>query len=191
MSDLARERPAPPESIRRRPVQGMTALALLFGSALLGLAGCSTVNTYSSVEQARTLLLGFSRDDVLMCAGFPNRKQVDGDNEIWSYESSENPGGASISTTPLFFGLANASINYSPGGSCKVQMRFVDGKLQRVAYAGNNDSSTGRDTMCTPVVDDCVNYAHEGYRILPPPVLPPPDTGEPPRSWKNPGPDSR
>ncbi|SJZ48535.1 hypothetical protein [Consotaella salsifontis] len=138
------------------------AATLLF---LLGGAGCTVTNKYSSVTMARSMLLGFTKDDVIMCAGFPTRTRVNGDTEIWSYEYKDQAGGATL-TAPLVLGMATPTLNYSAGGGCKMQVLFVDDRVRRLAYAGDNDSAAGRDMLCTPIVDDCINYANENTRIL-------------------------
>ncbi|MEF2072284.1 hypothetical protein [Consotaella aegiceratis] len=143
------------------------ALVSLASLSLIGLSGCMVPNEFSSVERARQSVLGFSKDDVVMCAGFPTRTRVNDDagTEIWSYEFDEKNGGATV-TAPLVFGLATPSINYSSGGDCKVQFLFIDGRVRRLAYAGDNDAASGRDTLCAPVIDDCVSYADQNSAIL-------------------------
>jgi hypothetical protein len=38
-------------------------------------------------------------------------------------------------------------------------VRFVDGRVDRIEYAGDNDGRTGRNTVCTPLVNNCLRYA--------------------------------
>lgn len=92
-----------------------------------------------------------------MCAGFPSRTSEEGSTAIWSYESNERSGGVNLSA-PIFFGAASTNLSLPSGGSCRAQFRFVDGRVDRIAYAGDNDSARGRDTLCTPIVDDCLTY---------------------------------
>ncbi|MBC8130241.1 MAG: hypothetical protein H7Y08_07955 [Rhizobiaceae bacterium] len=118
-------------------------------------AGCTTADKFNSVEIARTAMLGFNEQDVRMCAGFPTRSASEGDVTVWSYEGGGRQGGVDISA-PVLFGAANANLSI-PGGTCRFQVRFQRGRVDRIAYAGDNDSPQGRDTICTPVIDGCVS----------------------------------
>ena len=122
------------------------------------LAGCAARYGFNSVEIAKTALLGMEEKDIRMCAGFPNRSFTEEGVTIWSYDGPSRSGGVNVSA-PILFGAANTSLSLPGGGNCRVQMRFVDGRLDRLAYAGDNDGPRGRNTICTPVVDGCLDYA--------------------------------
>ncbi len=112
------------------------------------------------VQSAKTALLGLTEDDITLCAGFPDHKQVKNNINIWSYEYSTAGNNVAVSA-PVLSGIANTSVNYSSGGNCHVQFLFIDGQVRRVAYAGDNDTAAGRDALCEPVIDDCLRYLAE------------------------------
>lgn len=143
--------------------RAVTGATLILGVAL---SACTT--SERTVQTARSSMVGLSQADVRMCAGFPQRTSRERDgSEIWSYEASSASGGVTVSA-PVLFGAASTSVSMKPGGgSCKTQVRFVDGMAVRVSYAGDNDSSYGRNTVCAPIVAACVDYAKEGEAAQP------------------------
>lgn len=146
---------------------------LIFRRALSGLslacallaAGCAVPDRYTQVDHAKSMLVGLSEDDVTMCAGFPDRRQERENIDIWSYKHKTDGGNVNVSA-PVLSGIANTSVNYSSGGNCSVQFLFVDGRVRRIAYAGDNDTASGRDMLCAPVIDDCMRYVAEAPRPL-------------------------
>ncbi|MCX5497028.1 hypothetical protein OSH11_20150 [Kaistia dalseonensis] len=113
--------------------------------------------------------MGLSQADIRMCAGFPQRTSRESDgSEIWSYETAVSSGGVTVNA-PVLFGAASTSVSMKPGGgNCRAQIRFVDGRAVRLTYAGDNDTSYGRNTVCAPIVAACVDYARE---IAPAPAM--------------------
>ncbi|WP_152045984.1 hypothetical protein [Aureimonas psammosilenae] len=146
-----------------------SALRILAPFCLLSFAGCAALTEFNDVEIARSAMLGFTEQDVRMCAGFPSRTAEEGDMTIWSYEIDNRSAGVSLSA-PILFGAASTNLSLPSTGTCRAQFRFVDGRVDRVSYAGNNDTARGRDTLCTPVIKGCVAYAKRfGKGKLPPP----------------------
>lgn len=143
-----------------------TAFGWLLLGALLPITGCSARYDFSPVEVARTAMIGLTGQDVRMCAGFPDRTSTEDGVTVWSYEQESKGNGLTVST-PVLFGAANTAVNMSSAGSCRVQVRFKDGRVDRVAYAGDNDGPRGRDSLCTPVIDDCIGYAERFRQAKP------------------------
>ncbi|WP_152527839.1 hypothetical protein [Lutibaculum baratangense] len=141
--------------VRIREKRALAAIGCLVATGVVG--GCAVPQRFSMVDDAKTMLLGLSEQDVTLCAGFPDQKQANEGSEIWSYRFKTTGNNLAVST-PVLYGIANTSMNYSSGGTCSVQFLFVDGRVSRIAYAGNNDTASGRDTLCEPVIDDCVRY---------------------------------
>ena len=132
------------------------------GLIVLVTAGCAARYSFNAVEVAKTALLDMDQKDIRMCAGFPNRSFTEDGITIWSYDGPSRGGGVNVSA-PILFGAANTNLSLPGNGSCRVQMRFVGGRLDRLAYAGDNDGPRGRNTVCTPVVEGCLDYARS-YR---------------------------
>ncbi|WP_185984285.1 hypothetical protein [Aureimonas mangrovi] len=134
--------------------------ALLALLMVFTLAACAGTYPAQRVNSAKTVLMGLTQEDVRMCAGFPTRQHEDSEAgvSIWNYELRNQAGGVNLSA-PLW--VANTNLSISGGGSCQAQFRFVDGVLDRLAYAGDNDGPGGRDTLCAPIVDGCLSYVVE------------------------------
>jgi hypothetical protein len=128
--------------------------------ALSAVSACNSTYPAQRVNSAKTILMGLTQEDVRMCAGFPTRQHEDSETgvSIWNYELRNQAGGVNLSA-PLW--VANTNLSISGGGSCQAQFRFVDGVLDRLAYAGDNDGPSGRDTFCMPIVDGCLAYVAE------------------------------
>ncbi|MFD2236204.1 hypothetical protein [Aureimonas populi] len=138
------------------PTIGCRRFAVL--ASLLLLSGCAGTYAVQRVDAAKTALVGLSERDVRMCAGFPTRQFEEDEVKIWSYELRNQTGGVNFSA-PLW--VANTNLNLSGGGSCHAQFKFVDGRLTRLAYAGDNDGAQGRDSLCAPIIDGCMSYLAE------------------------------
>ncbi|MGV6875288.1 hypothetical protein ACUSIJ_21665 [Pseudochelatococcus sp. B33] len=134
---------------------------ILIYSALL-CVGC----VHRSAEQAlegKSALLGMSKTQVRMCAGLPNKTVTDDGDEIWSYERVVSGGTAiSLPTLPTNFAIpmsipgphfSQSNISY-----CHAQVRFVQGRVVEVAYAGATDILNARDAACGQVVRGCIGY---------------------------------
>lgn len=133
---------------------------------LILLASLCVGCVHRSAEQAlrgKSALLGLSKTQVRMCAGLPNKTISDDGNEIWSYERAV-AGGASISlpTLPTNFAIPLAipgpSFSQSNVSYCHAQVRFVEGRVVEVAYAGATDILNARDAACGQVVKGCIGY---------------------------------
>ncbi len=127
------------------------------------LCGCVGPAAYGVLSAARSDLSGLTKADVAMCAGFPSEIRQIGGGEIWSYVHKINRAGLNLSLPGVggLYSGVNTSFSVPNSAECRAQIRFVDGKVVEVAYAGDNDTAQGRDLVCLPIVDDCVAYTHE------------------------------
>jgi len=151
----------------------MSARALLLalaGGVVLCLAGCRATGDQPSESDAiARAMVGFRESDVLMCAGFPTRQSEEGRLKVWSYELTRQGSGVTVST-PLIFGTSNTSLSLRAGSTCRVQIRFVDGKADRVVFAGESMTPLREGDDCVEVVRACAAYARN--RPANPPPLP-------------------
>ena len=165
----------------------MTHRFLLPLPMLLTLAGCTVpadtsplIHEASPVAEARQELIGLNKTDIRMCAGFPTRThEADLRDEIWSYNRDARRGGYHVSLPTLSGGPLTGtagSVSTTSSGSCQAQIRFHDGKVAQVEFAGDNNSMRLSNQLCTPIIDGCVEYAREGRHAPPPP---PPKPEEP------------
>lgn len=148
-----------PPALRRR-----TSLAWTILIALLPLS-CASPRDYALLTAAKRDLIGLSQTDIEMCAGFASATRERGSSEIWSYTYRKNQAGLTIGV-PAVYGAVNTAVSIPTGGECKMQVRFVEGRVVEVAYAGSNDTAQGRDLLCATLVDGCVAYARENPRRI-------------------------
>jgi hypothetical protein len=106
----------------------------------------------------RDKLIGLDQSAIRMCAGLPNGTTKDGRGEIWMYEHAATPpGGVSPPTITVPPGLNVGG--QPPTGYCRVQLRFIAGKVAQVQYAGATDMWNARDAVCGQIVRTCLGYA--------------------------------
>ncbi|GGE09239.1 hypothetical protein GCM10011390_30430 [Aureimonas endophytica] len=139
-----------------------TGLRVGFALSTLALLGaCASTGPASRVASAKTALLGFSEQDVRMCAGFPQEQLTENGVTTWSYRATNSESGLSLSA-PLW--IANTNLKVGGGGYCRAQFQFEGGHLTGLAYAGDSDSAQGRDALCAPIVNGCLAYARDRAR---------------------------
>ncbi|MCZ0735438.1 hypothetical protein [Phreatobacter sp. AB_2022a] len=120
------------------------------------LSGCGAYEARLA-QFARYRLAGLSQGDIRMCAGMPNSTAPDGRGEIWMYEhGGTTPGGMVAPGLSVPTPTGPVSIGVATDGYCRVQIRFVDGKLVEVDYAGQTSIGAARDAFCAPIVQSCL-----------------------------------
>ena len=123
----------------------------------------SVVPENSTVKAARTLMKGMSEADVRMCAGFPTSGvKISDDEKIWTFQRTYTRGTLSVGASSLAMGPAPAltgTTGVGTSGFCYTQVRFNDGKVTQVEFAGDNNTTTSINGLCVSTVDRCVVYA--------------------------------
>jgi len=123
----------------------------------LALAGCAEREA-EWAQRGRESLIGLDQSAIRMCAGLPSGTTKDGPGEIWMYEHGASPpGGVTPPTLVIPPGLNIGG--QSPTGYCRVQLRFVAGKVAQVQYAGATDIGNARDAVCGQIVRTCLGSA--------------------------------
>ena len=123
-------------------MRSLIAIAAL-ASLTLMLSGCGpTVFGRSSIaEDAQTQMLGLSKQDVLSCAGMPNRTMRSEGVEYLLYshreQHSDDDGGT-----------------YTR--NCEVTIALDRGRVSKVSYRGRTGGWISKDAACYFVVKDCV-----------------------------------
>lgn len=148
---------------------GVRYLAL----AALSLAGACTIPADTStvvkedktVAAARSLMVGLSEADVRMCAGFPTMgTMIGGTEKIWTYQRIYPRGTISVGASTLALGPTpglTGSTGMGTPGFCYTQIRFVDGRVKEIEFAGDNNTATAVNGLCVSTVDRCVVYAKQ------------------------------
>lgn len=139
--------------------------------AALGLAGACTIPADTStvvqedktVAAARALMVGLSEADVRMCAGFPTMGTMVGETEkIWTYQRIYPRGTLSVGASTLAIGPTpglTGTTGMGTSGFCYTQIRFLDGHVKEVEFAGDNNTPMAINGLCVSTVDRCVVYA--------------------------------
>ena len=158
--------------IRLRP--GLLALVLAAGLAT-PLAGCS-VEEANRVQESRSSLVGMSRADLYLCAGFPSkREQVDATREMLTYEVGGGQGSGLNLTLPVV-GALNLT---GAAGYCRATFELVDAHVTRVGFSGDKDLPAAPDALCAPAIKACVDARNGTQPLGPAPVLPAPPEATP------------
>jgi hypothetical protein len=139
--------------------------------AALSLAGACTIPADTStvvkedktVTASRSLMVGMSEADVRMCAGFPTMGTITGETEkIWTYQRIYARGTLSVGASTLALGPTpglTGTTGMGTPGFCYTQIRFVDGRVKEIEFAGDNNTATAINGLCVSTVDRCVVYA--------------------------------
>jgi hypothetical protein len=122
----------------------------------LVLVGCAERDA-EWAQRGRENLVGLDQSTIRMCAGLPTGTTKDGRGEIWMYEHAASPpGGVAPPTITIPPGLNVGG--QPPTGYCRVQLRFVAGKVAQVQYAGASDIGNAQDAVCGQIVRTCLRY---------------------------------
>ena len=139
----------------------MTRLTIIAGIALasLALSGCAT-RERDEAKRAQTALVGIPKQQLLSCAGVPNRTEASGAQEFLTYEyvagvkrgpsTSIGIGGGSGG-----FGLGlGLGIPLGGGGpdGCVATFTVDQGRVSRLAYR----EDIGDPASCYAIVENCL-----------------------------------
>ena len=145
----------------------------------LSLAGACTIPADTStvvkedktVTAARSLMVGLTEADVRMCAGFPTTGAMIAEKEkIWTYQRVYPRGTLSVGASTLAVGPTpgiTGTTGMGTSGFCYTQIRFVDGRVKEIEFAGDNNTPTAVNGLCVSTVDRCVVYAKQRRKEQP------------------------
>jgi hypothetical protein len=129
------------------------ALQPLRALLLATLLGACATGEARTAGEARNQLVGLSRTDLMMCAGFPTKtEQVGPQHELMTYERDTKDGGGVNLALPVIGGVSYTG----QGGYCHATFEIVDGAVARLGYAGDNDQPGAPNATCAPLVRDCL-----------------------------------
>ena len=136
--------------------------APLLALALLALAGCQTPVAFQEWAQGRPLT------DLESCMGVPDHEAHQGALSFAEWSAKRATGNITVPMSDLALlpitwpiSLATAgSVSMPSSGDCTVVATSgADGRVQRVAYTGDRNGWRGRNTVCLPVIDGCLEPA--------------------------------
>jgi hypothetical protein len=147
----------------------------------IALSACS-LQRAQTAAQAQTQMIGLSKGDVLACMGVPQTKAVEGNVEVWGYDTgngrtdtlengySSTAGSAtgvaeatrvgnSVYTAGAAAGSSQTnSVGYSSTRkrSCTVSVVMTNGAVSRVNYSGPTGGWATKGEQCAYAVENCV-----------------------------------
>ena len=137
----------------------------LTGACTIPADTSKVVKEDSTVKASRTVMVGLSEADVRMCAGFPTMGTMVGETEkIWTYQRIYSRGTVSVGASTLALGPTpglTGTTGLGTPGFCYTQIRFVDGRVTEIEFAGDNNTATAVNGLCVSTIDRCVVYAQE------------------------------
>ncbi|MDD3030607.1 MAG: hypothetical protein PHS57_10110, partial [Alphaproteobacteria bacterium] len=117
-------------------MMGNRFLSCAMAIALLGtLAGCGSFRRDHVAEQAKTAMLGLTREEVLACMGPANKRATEGETEVWSYRSTDRLR-ASASGSLKISGDARMGYGSRSDKFCTVNVVMRGGVVEKVNYLG-------------------------------------------------------
>ena len=116
----------------------LTVVTLLFMSLIL--ESCA-VNRAMDASQAKTDLIGMSKDQILSCMGAPVREKGTESVEVWSYDS----GGSAVHSS------GRTAQRY-----CIVDIVFSRGYVANLNYIGPTGGLLTGDEQCAYAIENCL-----------------------------------
>lgn len=122
-----------------------------FGIVALGAALCGCAFQRAEIAQdARTQMVGMSKEQVLSCMGAPANKAAEGATEVWGYDSGNGMEVASAS------GDRYSATAVSSRRFCKINVVFAGSQVSSVNYSGPTGGLLTAGEQCAYAVDACV-----------------------------------
>lgn len=149
------------QHVRYLALAGLT----LAGACTIPADTSKVVTEDSTVRASRTVMVGLSEADVRMCAGFPTMGTMVGETEkIWTYQRIYSRGTVSVGASTVAIGPTpglTGTTGLGTPGFCYTQIRFANGHVTEVEFAGDNNTPTAINGLCVSTIDRCVVYANE------------------------------
>jgi hypothetical protein len=115
----------------------------------VALGGCA-IERAQIAQDARTQMVGMSKEQVLTCMGVPANKAAEGATEVWGYASGNGMTVASASYD-RYGGTAVASSRF-----CNINIVMASARVTAVNYTGPTGGLLTAGEQCSYAVDACV-----------------------------------
>lgn len=121
------------------------------------LSGCAFQRAKVATE-AKTKMVGLSKEQLLACMGPPAGRMVEGATEVWSYQSGD---GTVVSSTSANVsavrgvGVFGSAAGVSSRRFCQVNIAISAGQVSQVSYQGPTGGILTVDEQCAFVVHNC------------------------------------
>ncbi len=147
-------------NIHSRPIVMFLAFALLSACAM---------QRAQDADAARQRMVGMTKEQVFACMGLAKRKGMEGNLEIWAYDSGNGRVDRSRSATTLsrrgrssgdFFDSLGEAVTFSDDISekryCVVQVVMRENRVIKVNYSGPSGGFLAGDEQCAYAVRNCL-----------------------------------
>jgi hypothetical protein len=111
------------------------------------MSGCAFERAQMA-QDARSQLVGFSKEQVLACMGPAANKAVEGSTEVWSYPSGNGQVNAAYGD-----GFATASKQF-----CTVNVTMASGRVSQINYVGPTGGPLTAGAQCAFAVQNCIKH---------------------------------
>ncbi len=144
----------------------MRSLAL--GCAAILLAGCAATKRVEDAGDAQTKVVGLSEERLLACMGAPANKAVEGNREVWSYNSENGYVTSEQSSRHFcklelvtFFGPScvdwfSRSTPPPVRRACTVKIVMNNSRVTQVNYVGPTGEPLTHGEQCRFAVENCL-----------------------------------
>ena len=146
-----------------------TRLLILLVSAAV-LSACA-VQRAQVAHDARSKIIGLTKEQVLACMGPPANRAAEGATEVWSYHSGDG------TTTVSTFGSSNTTGTVSRSGGfatgqattfgsgfgvarqrfCTINVTILNGRVDRLNYLGPTGGLLTAGEQCAYAVEACAH----------------------------------
>jgi hypothetical protein len=113
--------------------------------ACLFLSAC-TIQRAQMATEARTSMIGMTKEQVLACMGPPQAKAAEGTTEVWSYASGD---GSTTTAASVYGGrwsaggIATSSVKY-----CNVNVAMSGGRVSQISFTGPTGGLLTQGEQC-------------------------------------------
>jgi hypothetical protein len=154
----------------RRAFAKCSAMKVRFLAALFFVGLCLAVSLVGSLvsscsyqraevaADAKSKMIGMSREQVLACMGAPSQHAIVGETEVWSY-----PSGGDTHTFSTASGSVDAAGNANAFGSsysqhryCVVNVVMTGDRVSAVNYTGRTGGWATHGEQCAFAVQNCI-----------------------------------
>jgi outer membrane protein assembly factor BamE (lipoprotein component of BamABCDE complex) len=129
-------------SRRRRRKPSMKFIILLLATVCV--TGCA-LERAQMAQDARTIMVGFTKEQVLACMGPPASRATEGATEVWSYQS-----GNGRVTAEYSGGTATSTQRF-----CTVNVTMASDKVTRINYLGPTGGFLSAGEQCAFAIQNC------------------------------------
>jgi len=120
--------------------------------SIASLSGCK-YNRVKAAQAAKTELIGMSKNELLSCAGVPDKAASSNGVEFLSYRS----GGETNYSANTFYGYNTTTLINSSHRFCDITITLKNDKVQRVSYSGKTGGLLTQGEQCAYVLENCVS----------------------------------